>query len=255
MPILGFTLRTAAAATSVLLLAAVARSVASTSPAVPLDSPTPARSPAHETRRPTTSARQSVTPCDARVLKEELLQDSAGQIFFLTPDVLMEREGALFIAGQASIRTPRGAAWNDSTIAFNDALVAIRAADGTLRTVARPAQIGRQTLRTVRAAALPDNRWALLLMNGLEPDTTSSPPAHQLWLAVLGPAGWERVFSLDTTRYRIRPELGDPLQVRDSQLLAVVPAVERASGAEGTLLLEGSVEDPRPRFLATGRTA
>ena len=185
--------------------------------------------------------------CEVPVLRRDTLRDAQGRPFFLAPDAMLSRDGELFIAGQNSVRVVLDATGAIADAEQDHVLVAIRGRDGRVRTFARPEAIGSLSLTPVRAAALPDGRWALLLTH--RPAELEAPIHSRVWLAVLGPSGWQSVVEVDTLAgVRILDGPSDPLAVRGERLLAALPAIQNDE-QYGAMLLEGTAERPTLRFV------
>lgn len=185
--------------------------------------------------------------CEVPVLRRDTLRDAQGRPFFLAPDAMLSRDGEVFIAGQHSVRVVLDATGAIADAEQDQVLVAIQGRDGRVRTFARPEAIGSLSLTAVRAAALPDGRWALLLTH--RPQELEAPIHSRVWLAVLGPSGWESVVEVGTLAgVRILDGPSDPLAVRGERLLAALPAIQNDE-YYGALLVEGTAVHPTLRFV------
>jgi hypothetical protein len=131
----------------------------------------------------------------------------------------------------------------------NGVLVAVRDGDGRTRTFPRPVGIEADVrLEHVRAAELPNRRWAVLLVEraaGLGPPAA----APRAWIAILGLEGWERTHDVALPAgVRLLGAPGDPLYAVGEALLAAIPA-KVDDGEFGALLVEGTASAPRLRLV------
>lgn len=189
----------------------------------------------------------SAAPCDVPVVRRDTLRDAQGRTYYLSPDAMVLRNGALLIAGHRSvwIRTePDGRAVDGEQDAV---LATVREASGAVRTFARPAAVGDALLRRVRATALSSDRWALLLSE--LPQGVDNAVNSRVWIAVLTRAGWESVTPVvPPSSIRVLDGAGVPLNNRGEHLLVALPAI-RADDEFGALLVEGVAPQLRTRFV------
>jgi hypothetical protein len=140
-------------------------------------------------------ARFAVEPCAATVVRHETLRDSAGNLLYIAPDAVVAHEGELLLAGHASIlftKGPDGAFSEPVPSAFS---VIVRDRQGRVRTYPAPPPMDPTTLRDLRATRLPGGRWGVLFFEEREPARMRSV-RNRVFLAELGPSGWERVDEL-----------------------------------------------------------
>jgi hypothetical protein len=189
----------------------------------------------------------SIAPCEVQTVRRDTLRDAQGRPYYLAPDAMLLRDGVLFIAGQHSVWTRSG---NDGRVidGEQDAVLAtVREANGEARTFARPADIGDITLQPVRAAMLPNDRWALLLSEHIA--AVDNAINRRVWVAVLSRAGWSSVVPImPPASVRILDGAGVPLNSRGEHLLTALPAI-RDDDEFGALLVEGPVDALTTRFV------
>ena len=189
----------------------------------------------------------SIAPCDVQTVRRDTLRDAQGRPYYLAPDAMLLRDGVLFIAGQHSVWTRSG---NDGRVidGEQDAVLAtVREANGEARTFPRPAEIGDITLQPVRAAMLPNERWALLLSEHIA--AVDNAINRRVWVAVLSRTGWSSVVPImPPASVRILDGAGVPLNSRGEHLLTALPAI-RDDDEFGALLVEGPVDALTTRFV------
>ncbi|MCU0616873.1 MAG: hypothetical protein MUD17_07325 [Gemmatimonadaceae bacterium] len=192
-------------------------------------------------------AAPTVAPCEVPVLRRDTLRDAQGRAYYLAPDAMLLRDGVLFIAGQRSVWTRTGADGRVVDGEQDGVLATLREANGAVRTFARPAAIGDVPLQTVRAAMLPNDRWALLFSEHIaEVDNAIN---RRVWVAVLSRTGWASVVPImPPASVRILDGAGVPLNSRGEHLLTALPAI-RDDDEFGALLLEGPVDALTTRFV------
>jgi len=191
-------------------------------------------------------------PCEATVIRRELLRDSTGARLYVSPDVVLARDGELLLAGHATARFATDVDGRVVDVNPRAFVAALRAVDGRVRTFAVPTPLADAHLRDLRAVPLPNRRWGVLFFNqATHPERTPTATSDSLWYGVLGPGGWERVDALPVPPdVRLRLPVARPMQARGATITAAVPA-ERTNGESGVLLLELNGSTWRTRFLAT----
>jgi hypothetical protein len=178
-------------------------------------------------------------PCDATIVRRETLRDSAGNLLYVSPDVVVARDGELLLAGHSTARFHRKPDGSFDDGVANAFAVAVRSASGVVRTVAAPEVLAKATLRDLRAVALPNGRWGVLFLDYPESSVRNAPPpVASLWFGVLGASGWESVERVPVPDgVRLLTPVARPMQVAGDRVLAAVPARD-ASGESGVLLAE-----------------
>ncbi len=178
-------------------------------------------------------------PCEATVVRRETLRDSAGNLLYVSPDVIVARDGELLFAGHSTARFHRQANGSFDEGVPNAFAVAVRSANGVVRTFPVPSALAAATLRDLRAVALPNGRWGVLFLDYPDAGRPETPrPDTALWFGVLGARGWTSVEQVPVPDgVQLLTPVARPLQVAGDRVLAAVPATD-ASGESGVLLAE-----------------